>query len=52
MLMPPITVVFDQIMDLGRLAAGMLVTLLEGREPEQPQLLLKPRLVARASTGE
>jgi len=52
MLTPPITVVFDQILDLGRMAAGMLLALIDGREPEDAQVLLKPHLVPRASTGE
>ncbi|QRN84007.1 LacI family DNA-binding transcriptional regulator [Chloroflexota bacterium] len=52
MLTPPITVVFDQIMSLGRMAADMLLTLIDGKEPKEPQILLKPCLVPRASTGE
>lgn len=46
----PCTAVFDHVADLGRIAAEMLLARLEGREPDPPQMLLPPRLVARAST--
>ncbi len=46
----PTTTVFDHVADLGRVAARMLLTRLEGNEPEPPQVLLPPRLVVRAST--
>ena len=50
LLTPPITVVFNQIQNLGSLAAQMLLTLLDGRQPEEPQVLLEPQLVIRSST--
>lgn len=52
MLSPPVTVVFDQVLDLGRIAAEMLLTIMEGRQPENPQVLIAPRLVIRSSTVE
>jgi DNA-binding LacI/PurR family transcriptional regulator len=52
LLTPPVTVVFDRLVELGRIATEMLLTLLDGRQPEIPQILLEPRLVQRASTGE
>lgn len=50
LLSPSITVVFDKIMELGALAARMLLEILDGREPEHPQVLLEPELIVRSST--
>ncbi len=50
LLAPPCTAVFDHAAELGRVSARMLVEILEGREPEQSQVLLPPRLIAREST--
>jgi len=50
LLSPPCTAVFDHAAALGQVAAGMLVDILDGREPAQPQVLLPPRLIARDST--
>jgi DNA-binding LacI/PurR family transcriptional regulator len=50
LLAPPCTAVFDHAAELGRVSARMLVDILEGREPQQPQVLLPPRLIAREST--
>lgn len=47
---PPCSVAFEGVADLGRLAAEMLVSLLHGQEPAQPQILVPPRLIVRAST--
>jgi len=46
----PCTTVFDHVADLGRVAAEILLLLLEGGEPDRPQVLLPPRLVVQAST--
>jgi DNA-binding LacI/PurR family transcriptional regulator len=46
----PCSACFNHVRELGTLAAKMLVTILEGQEPENPQILLPPRLIARAST--
>ncbi|MDI7277076.1 MAG: LacI family DNA-binding transcriptional regulator [Anaerolineae bacterium] len=50
LLAPPCTAVFDHAAELGRVSARMLVDILEGREPAEPQVLLPPRLIAREST--
>ena len=50
LLTPPISIVFNQIQDLGSLAAQMLLTLMDGHQPEESQILLEPQLCVRPST--
>jgi len=46
---PPLTTINQQLSDWGTLAMDMLVTLLEGKEPEP--IVLPPQLVIRKSTA-
>lgn len=46
----PCSACFDHVSELGKRAAEMLVDILEGGEPEQPQVLLPPKLIPREST--
>jgi DNA-binding LacI/PurR family transcriptional regulator len=50
LLTPPISIVFNQIIELGVLSAQMLLTLMDGRQPDEPQILLEPHLAVRPST--
>lgn len=48
-LQPPLTSVRQPIREAGRKCVDLLVELLAGRAPAQPQVLLAPELVVRAS---
>jgi DNA-binding LacI/PurR family transcriptional regulator len=48
-LQPPLTSVRQPIRDAGRKCVGLLIDLLAGRTPAEPQVLLKPELIVRAS---
>jgi LacI family transcriptional regulator len=46
----PCSACFDHVEELGTRSAKMLVNILEGNEPEDPQILLPPKLIPRQST--
>jgi DNA-binding LacI/PurR family transcriptional regulator len=48
---PTLTAIDFPFAEMGRLAANMLINKLEGKEQEPSQLLLKPDLTVRRSTG-
>ena len=48
---PPLTTVHQPIYKIGSMVCDMLLQILLGREPEQRQIILKPRLVIRQSSG-
>jgi LacI family transcriptional regulator len=49
---PPLTTVRQPLAYMGRVAAGMLQTLIEGREPESYHVELATELVVRSSTRD
>lgn len=49
---PPLTTVNQPIYDIGEMVCEMLINLILGQELEQTQIILKPMLVVRQSTGE
>lgn len=49
-LTPPLTSVRQPIWDVGQRIVEMLVALIEGKEPEQREILLPPRLIVRESS--
>lgn len=48
---PTLTAIDFPFAEMGRLAANMLISRLEGKEEEPSQFLLKPSLTVRRSTG-
>ena len=46
---PALTTVALPKEEIGRKSAEMLIALMQGREPEQRQILLEPKLVIRES---
>lgn len=48
---PPLTTIHQPLSQMGRLAATMLATLIEGREPDHHRVELATRLVVRSSTA-
>jgi DNA-binding LacI/PurR family transcriptional regulator len=48
-LFPPLTSIRQPIAEAGRKCIEILVALMEGRQPEERQVLLPPRLIVRAS---
>ncbi len=48
---PPLTTLHQPIYRIGKLVTGLLLQLIAGEPPEQPQVLLQPELVIRQSTG-
>lgn len=48
-LFPPLTTIRQPIAEAGKKCVEILVSLIEGREPAQKQVLLPPRLIVRAS---
>jgi LacI family transcriptional regulator len=48
---PPLTTVRQPLADMGRIAAEMLSTMIDGREPRGRQVELATELIVRASTG-
>lgn len=51
-LRPPLTTIRLPGYELGRLAAELVVTRIEGTEPTTEKVLLAPELIVRESTGE
>lgn len=51
-LWPPLSSVRQPIRAAGQRCVGILVALLEGRAPTEQQVLLKPELIVRASSGD
>ncbi len=49
---PALTTIHQPIDEMGRLAAGQLITLIEGREIEQWEIVLPHRLIIRDSTDQ
>jgi DNA-binding LacI/PurR family transcriptional regulator len=50
-LRPPLTSLRQPIAEVGELAVTMLIQLVDGETPSPAQVLLKPRLIVRASTA-
>jgi len=48
-LLPPLTTVRQPIQSAGRKCVEMLVSLMQGKQPQERQVLLKPELILRAS---
>jgi DNA-binding LacI/PurR family transcriptional regulator len=48
---PPLTTVRQPLADMGRIAAEMLLTMIDGREPHGRQVELATELVVRSSTA-
>jgi LacI family transcriptional regulator len=48
---PPLTTVSQPIYDIGGTVCEMLIGLVKGEAPEQQQIILKPSLIVRQSTG-
>jgi len=48
---PPLTTLDQPVYDMARKLVSMLVTLLNGKILEERQVVLRPRLLVRASTG-
>ena len=48
---PPLTTVHQPIYQIGSVVCEMLLEILQGREPDQRQVLLKPTLIVRQSCG-
>ena len=48
---PPLTTVRQPLADMGRIAAEMLLTMIDGREPHSRQVELATELVVRSSTA-
>jgi LacI family transcriptional regulator len=49
---PPLTTVNQPIYEIGEMVCEMLIRLILGQELEHSQIILKPKLVVRQSTGE
>jgi LacI family transcriptional regulator len=49
---PPLTTVRQPIYGIGYRLADMLARLIHGEEPEETQIMLKPELIIRASSGQ
>jgi LacI family transcriptional regulator len=50
-LSPAVTAVRQPIEEMGKIAVDMLLTLMDGREPETKRAILPPALVERGSSG-
>lgn len=49
---PPLTTLHQPIYKIGRMVCKMLINKIQGKELEQEQIILKPRLIVRQSSGE
>jgi len=47
---PPLTTVHQPVYDIGRQVTRMLVSIIEGEQPEELQQLIKPEIIIREST--
>ncbi|NOX63991.1 MAG: LacI family transcriptional regulator [Chloroflexi bacterium] len=48
---PPLTTVHQPIYKIGSMVCDMLLQILSGQEPEERQVILKPKLIVRQSSG-
>jgi LacI family transcriptional regulator len=48
---PPLTTIYQPVYDIGRRVCSMLVTIIEGDELPEAQLVIEPKLIIRQSTG-
>jgi LacI family transcriptional regulator len=48
---PPLTTVHQPVHHIGEMACKMLINIIQGETPAQTQVLLKPKLMVRKSSG-
>ena len=48
---PPLTTIYQPTYEIARQLAQMLMRIIEGGELEESQVVIKPQLIIRASTG-